>query len=271
MAMPPPGNVTTPSEKLQFPPPANWIPDERDGFISWLRAEFAAANAIIDSLCQHLQAVGDHNEYESVIGSIHHRRLAWSQVLTMQQFFPVADVSYNLQQIAWKRQQQMPPQRHYNSDQVGKFGARRSGPGFNKHHGGGGGYRGADSMARNGHNFNGVNSDRVEHREEAKLASDVKALSVAEEKRDGSEKPRSDSKVEKKLEESETQEEIVKNHKCNSGSKDNSLISEQKQEENDKECPASMAKTFVVQEMYDAKMVSWFSFIYLFRVYAYDT
>jgi hypothetical protein len=52
---------------------------------------------------------------------------------------------------------------------------------------------------------------------------------------------------------------------------DNSLISEQKQEENDKECPASMAKTFVVQEMYDAKMVSWFSFIYLFRVYAYDT
>jgi hypothetical protein len=183
MAMPPPGNVTTPSEKLQFPPPANWIPDERDGFISWLRAEFAAANAIIDSLCQHLQAVGDHNEYESVIGSIHHRRLAWSQVLTMQQFFPVADVSYNLQQIAWKRQQQMPPQRHYNSDQVGKFGARRSGPGFNKHHGGGGGYRGADSMARNGHNFNGVNSDRVEHREEAKLASDVKALSVAEEKR----------------------------------------------------------------------------------------
>ncbi|AEE29212.1 putative alpha-ketoglutarate-dependent dioxygenase AlkB-like superfamily [Arabidopsis thaliana] len=256
MAMPPPGNVTTPSEKLQFPPPANWIPDERDGFISWLRAEFAAANAIIDSLCQHLQAVGDHNEYESVIGSIHHRRLAWSQVLTMQQFFPVADVSYNLQQIAWKRQQQMPPQRHYNSDQVGKFGARRSGPGFNKHHGGGGGYRGADSMARNGHNFNGVNSDRVEHREEAKLASDVKALSVAEEKRDGSEKPRSDSKVEKKLEESETQEEIVKNHKCNSGSKDNSLISEQKQEENDKECPASMAKTFVVQEMYDAKMVN---------------
>lgn len=187
MAMPP-GNVTTPSEKLQFPPPpANWIPDERDGFISWLRAEFAAANAIIDSLCQHLQAIGDHNEYESVIGSIHHRRLGWSQVLTMQQFFPVADVSYNLQQIAWKRQQQMPPQRHYNSDQVGKFGGRRSGPGFNKHHGGG--YRGADSMARNGHNsytnsdFHSVSSDRVEHREEAKLASDVKALSVAEEKR----------------------------------------------------------------------------------------
>ncbi|EOA39902.1 hypothetical protein CARUB_v10008596mg [Capsella rubella] len=262
MAMPP-GNVVTPSEKLQFPPPANvagnWIPDERDGFISWLRAEFAAANAIIDSLCQHLQTIGDHNEYDSVIRSIHHRRLGWSQVLTMQQFYPVAEVSYNLQQIAWKRQQQMPPQRHYSSDQIGKFGGRRSGPGFNKHHGGG--YRGADSMARNGHNFNStsdyhsVSSDHVENREEAKLASDVKALSVTEEKKDGSEKPKSDSKVEKNLEKSETQEEIV-NHKCNSASKDNSLSSEQKREEKDKECPASMAKTFVVQEMYEAKMVN---------------
>ncbi|XP_010458983.1 PREDICTED: uncharacterized protein LOC104740153 [Camelina sativa] len=264
MAMPP-GNVTAPSEKLQFPPVAgNWIPDERDGFISWLRAEFAAANAIIDSLCQHLQTIGDQNEYESVIGSIHHRRLGWSQVLTMQQFYPVAEVSYNLQQIAWKRQQQMPPQRHYSSsDQVGKFGGRRSGPGgFNKHHGGGGGgYRGSDSMARNGHSFNStsdyhsVSSDRVEHREEAKLASDVKALSVTEEKKDVSEKPKSVSKDEKKVEKAAGQEEIV-NHKCNSASKDNSLSSEQKQEEKDKECPASMAKTFVVQEMYEAKMVN---------------
>lgn len=35
---------------------------------------------------------------------------------------------------------------------------------------------------------------------------------------EGSEKPKSDSKVGKKLEKSETQEEIV-NHKCNSASK----------------------------------------------------
>lgn len=41
---------------------------------------------------------------------------------------------------------------------------------------------------------------------------------------------------------------------------DNSLSSEQKQEEKDKECPASMAKTFVVQEMYEAKIVSWIFF-----------
>lgn len=43
---------------------------------------------------------------------------------------------------------------------------------------------------------------------------------------------------------------------------DNSLSSEQKEEEKDKECPASMVKTFVVQEMYDAKMVSR-SFLYI--------
>ncbi|KAJ6401738.1 hypothetical protein OIU84_013909 [Salix udensis] len=37
-----------------------WLPvDERDGFISWLRGEFAAANAIIDSLCHHLRVVGE--------------------------------------------------------------------------------------------------------------------------------------------------------------------------------------------------------------------
>lgn len=36
---------------------------------------------------------------------------------------------------------------------------------------------------------------------------------------------------------------------------DNSLSCEQKRDEKYKECPASMAKTFVVQEMYEAKMV----------------
>ena len=37
---------------------------------------------------------------------------------------------------------------------------------------------------------------------------------------------------------------------------DNNLSSEQKQEEKDKECPASIAKSFVVEEMYEAKLVS---------------
>ncbi|KAJ0247987.1 hypothetical protein HA466_0163630 [Hirschfeldia incana] len=219
MAMPP-GNVA---------PPGNWIPDGRDGFISWIRGEFAAANAIIDSLCQHLVAIGDHNEYEGVISAIQHRQSSWSHVLYMQHFFPIADVSYALEQAAWKRQQKMMPQRHYNSDQIGKFGGRRSaGPGFNKHYNhSGGGYRGGETIARNGHR-----SDSDGYKAEAKLASDVKAVSVAEEKRDGSEKLKSDGKDKEEFE------------------------SEQKQDEKDKECPASMAKTFVVQEMYEAKTVN---------------
>lgn len=79
MAMPS-GNVVL-SDKMQFaaPPaagaggggggaaggeihqhhPRQWFPDERDGFIYWLRGEFAAANAMIDSLCQHLREVGE--------------------------------------------------------------------------------------------------------------------------------------------------------------------------------------------------------------------
>ncbi|CAH8388905.1 unnamed protein product [Eruca vesicaria subsp. sativa] len=210
MAMPP-GNVAS------SPIAGNWIPDGRDGFISWLRGEFAAANAIIDSLCQHLVAIGDHNEYERVVSAIQQRQSSWSQVLYMQHFYPIADVSYNLEQAAWKRQQKMLPQRCYNSDQIGKFGGRRSGNGFNKHHHhhGGGGYRGAETMVRNGHLL-----DTDCHKIEAKLTSGDKAVSVVEEKRD------------------------------------DNLSSEQKQDEKEKECPASMAKTFVVQEMYDAKMVN---------------
>ncbi|KAG2259721.1 hypothetical protein Bca4012_009126 [Brassica carinata] len=180
-------------------PPGNWIPDGRDGFISWIRGEFAAANAIIDSLCQHLVTIGDQSEYETVVSTIQQRQASWSQALYMQQFYSIAEISYSLHQAALKRRSQ---QRHYSS------GGRRSGPGFNKHHHGGGGYRGggAESMVRN-------NS-------EAKVASDDKALSVAEEKRD------------------------------------NNLCSEQKDEEKDKEYPASMAKSFVVEEMYEAKLVN---------------
>ena len=47
---------------------------------------------------------------------------------------------------------------------------------------------------------------------------------------------------------------------------DNNLSSEKKQEEKDKECPASMAKTFVVAEMYEAKLVS----CMFFNVYFYS-
>ncbi|GAB4828685.1 hypothetical protein Ancab_018350 [Ancistrocladus abbreviatus] len=109
MAMPS-GNVVI-SDKMQFPSgggaeihhPRQWFPDERDGFISWLRAEFAAANAIIDSLCCHLRAVSEPGEYDIVIGCIQQRRCSWTSVLHMQQYFSVAEVVFALQQVEWRR------------------------------------------------------------------------------------------------------------------------------------------------------------------------
>ncbi|KAK1314091.1 hypothetical protein QJS10_CPA06g02312 [Acorus calamus] len=118
MAMPS-GNAVI-SEKMQFPAAGGggggeihhhqqrqqWFPDERDGFISWLRSEFAAANAIIDTLVHHLRTAGEPGEYEVAIGCIQHRRCNWTPVLHMQQYFPVTDIMIALQQVAWRRQQQ---------------------------------------------------------------------------------------------------------------------------------------------------------------------
>ena len=51
---------------------------------------------------------------------------------------------------------------------------------------------------------------------------------------------------------------------------DNNLSSEKKQEEKDKECPASMAKTFVVEEMYEAKLVSCMFFNVCFYFFFFE-
>ncbi|XP_044493278.1 RNA demethylase ALKBH10B-like [Mangifera indica] len=93
----PSGNVVLSDTKILFP-------DERDGFIFWLRSEFAAANAIIDALCQHLRTVGESGEYDLVLNHIQNRRSNWSQVLHMQQYFSVGDVLFALQQVTWKKQ-----------------------------------------------------------------------------------------------------------------------------------------------------------------------
>nr|CAB3496537.1 unnamed protein product [Digitaria exilis] len=85
---------------------AGWLVDERDGFISWLRGEFAAANAIIDLLVVHLRSVGDPGEYDHVAASVQQRRHHWAPVIHMQQFFPVADVAFALQQAGWRRRAQ---------------------------------------------------------------------------------------------------------------------------------------------------------------------
>lgn len=86
--------------------PRPWVPDERDPFIHWLRSEFAAANAIIDSLLHHLQSTGDPREYDRVIGCINHRRANWGPVLHYQQFFPIGEVVYALEQTKWRGMQQ---------------------------------------------------------------------------------------------------------------------------------------------------------------------
>ncbi|CAM0872200.1 unnamed protein product [Alopecurus aequalis] len=84
--------------------PAGWLMDERDGFISWLRGEFAAANAIIDLLVLHLRAQGDPGEFDHVFATVQQRRQHWAPIIHMQQFFPVSDVAFALQQAAgWRR------------------------------------------------------------------------------------------------------------------------------------------------------------------------
>ncbi|KAL5208946.1 hypothetical protein ABZP36_004569 [Zizania latifolia] len=89
-------------------PAAGWVVDERDGFISWLRGEFAAANAIIDLLLVHLRAVGEPGEFDQVTAAVQQRRHHWAPVIHMQQFFPVGDVAFALQQAGWRRR--APPQ-----------------------------------------------------------------------------------------------------------------------------------------------------------------
>lgn len=76
----------------------------KDAIIAWFRGEFAAANAIIDSLCGHLaQLSGGTSEYETVFSAIHRRRLNWIPVLQMQKYHSIADVAVELHRVAAKR------------------------------------------------------------------------------------------------------------------------------------------------------------------------
>lgn len=119
-------------EMRQGHQPPMWFPDERDGFISWLRGEFAAANAIIDGLCHHLPAVGEPGEYDALISLIQQRRSNWTSVLHMQQYFPVSEIFYALNQVSWKRQQQQQQRRYHDHSKFGAKEFRRTSPGFNK-------------------------------------------------------------------------------------------------------------------------------------------
>jgi hypothetical protein len=98
-----------------------WIPDERDAFISWLRGEFAAANAIIDAMCHHLQMSGKPGEYDVVLTCIQARRYNWTVVLHMQQYFSVAEVNFALQQVMWQKKQSVPPEQPSHMPQAQQF------------------------------------------------------------------------------------------------------------------------------------------------------
>ncbi|KAK7319156.1 hypothetical protein RJT34_03874 [Clitoria ternatea] len=245
-----------------------WFVDERDGLIGWLRSEFAAANAIIDSLCHHLRVVGDPGEYDMVIGAIQQRRFNWNQVLLMQQYFSVAEVAYALQQVAWRRQQRYP-------DPV-KVGAKE----FRKS---GSGYRHAQRFeaAKEGYNYSSVESyshdanaavyvgtdkggQLTDKSEEYKSGGKVekvgdKGLTSAEEKKDAITKHQIDDNLKStgssqgSLSYPES-EAVAVNNGCISDSKGNDSHSAQ----NEHQSPSfsTIAKTFISNEMLDGKMVN---------------
>ncbi|XP_060178269.1 RNA demethylase ALKBH10B-like [Lycium barbarum] len=77
----------------------------KDAILAWFRGEFAAANAIIDALCNHITQLegGTSSEYESVFASIHRRRLNWIPILQMQKYCSIAEVTLDLRKVAQKK------------------------------------------------------------------------------------------------------------------------------------------------------------------------
>ncbi|TKY69195.1 Alpha-ketoglutarate-dependent dioxygenase AlkB [Spatholobus suberectus] len=280
MAMPS-GNAVMP-EKLQFPGGAGaagggseihyrqqWFVDERDGFIGWLRSEFAAANAIIDSLCHHLRGVGEPGEYDMVVGAIQQRRCNWTQVLLMQQYFSVSEVVYALQQVAWRRQQRV-------VDLAAKASTkefRKFGSGFRQGH--------RFEAAKEGYNSSvesfshGVNAATVaggaekgtrvaEKNGELKPGGKVgtmddESLACSEERKDTVTNHQSDGILKSSgnsqgsLSSSEC-EAVGVNEECISNSKGNDSHSVQNQHQSQN--ASTMGKTFIGNEIFDGKMVN---------------
>ncbi|KAL8157658.1 RNA demethylase ALKBH10B isoform X2 [Apium graveolens] len=161
--------------------PRQWVPDERDGFISWIRSEFAAANAIIDSMCSHLRSVGEAGEYDGVIGSLQQRRVNWYPVLHMQQYFSVSEVVHSLQQVAWRRERGLRDRDRggYGYRGFEQKGGKRFGGGYRQ-----GGHRGVEVSGQEG-NVDYVKAD------EGKLGgvivkTDDKDLSIKSQVENGS-------------------------------------------------------------------------------------
>ncbi|XP_076956033.1 RNA demethylase ALKBH10B-like [Bidens hawaiensis] len=277
MAMPSGNNVVVSvSDKSQYPTNGTvvlggagggvWYPDERDGFIMWLRGEFAAANAIIDSLCFHLKTVGEQGEYDGVIGSIQQRRCNWNPVLHMQQYYSVADVLNTVQQVTWRRQQQQQQVQGQGQGQHRGGGgfydpAKVAGSGkeYKRGGGGGGSYRQghrAEVAVKDG---NGINST-AEIKIPQKVANGNSLVGIEVPKSDDvkvskfsdsvTTKPQKDNNAKSldHLTESLEHEAIEVNE--NPNSKGTSTLSQQKPD------TLATAKTFVATEILDGKTVN---------------
>ncbi|KAI5396984.1 RNA demethylase ALKBH10B isoform X1 [Lathyrus oleraceus] len=265
MAMPM-GNAVTPEIK-HFPAvvtggemqyrPQQWFVDERDGFMNWLRSEFAAANAIIDSLVQHLRAVGEVGEYDFVVGAIEQRRVNWTQVLLMQQYYSVSEVGYALQQVAWRRQQR--PVKPV----VKEFRKVRQWQRFEAANGKEGGNSSVESRRWEANSV-AKGSQVVDKSEELKSGGKVgtkddKSSDTAEEKKDTETNHQSDviskSSVNSQGSLSSAQCKAVGvNEECASKSGENDSLSMQNQQQS--ENGSTTGKTYISNEMFDGKMVN---------------
>ncbi|XP_010255802.1 PREDICTED: uncharacterized protein LOC104596380 isoform X2 [Nelumbo nucifera] len=95
----------------------------RDAIIAWFRGEFAAANAIIDALCNHLTQMdalfgNGTADYESVFAAIHRRRLNWIPILHMQKYYSIADVALELRKVAASKVNKREGEEMMKSEQV---------------------------------------------------------------------------------------------------------------------------------------------------------
>ncbi|CAA2999956.1 Hypothetical predicted protein [Olea europaea subsp. europaea] len=223
--------------------------DERDGFLMWLRGEFAAANAIIDSLCHHLRVVGEPGEYDAVMGCIQQRRCNWNPVLHMQQYFPVAEVIYALQQVGWRRQQRVAG--FDGGVKMGNLKEYRRG--VRGHRGGGEGQN--SSVETNSKNYVKPNADRNEDVRENNNLDGGAERGKAEEKNGKEEKKDSFVKASGSTRgstaDSECETEGADEGSCIVRKESRSIqILNEKQNHN------VTPKTFVSTESYDGKLVN---------------
>ncbi|KAL1179081.1 hypothetical protein V6Z11_A03G135900 [Gossypium hirsutum] len=214
---------------------------------------------MIDSLCQHLREVGEVGEYEAVIACIQQRRSNWNPVLHMQQYFSVAEVSYALQQVSWRRRQ-----RPYDQGKLGGKEYKRSGFEFKGHR-----LEVAKEMQNSGvdndanltvNTISERNDRKTEKCDDNKSCGENKVSAVAEDIKDAASKSQADSSLKKSGSSVGTipgntepgTEEV--NGGCTSSCKVNDLHSAQN--ESEKQNLAKGPKTFVGNEMFDGKMVN---------------